>query len=240
MSLPRIRQYTPPDPEEQARLAQEIKRHQRAQARRRTRERPLRRRLLEAQGLPLRDLEAAVNCICSCHPRADTSLHRAGRSCPCQQTNTQRKASFRRLTKIIAELASTESGFSQMDHAVERRAQELDVTASIASPGAPFALIGKVGNRGFYLRERHDRYRVTVSPDDHPESDPWSAERESATVDIAEGTSADFEGEDGSFFAANALDIAVIAVRTYLRRQKCTHQTLRDARYCPDCGLLLQ
>ncbi|MGH3752049.1 MAG: hypothetical protein ACRDRP_05015 [Pseudonocardiaceae bacterium] len=93
---------------------------------------------------------------------------------------------------------------------------------------------GTVDGRGFYLRERHGYYRVTIAPDDDPAADPWELPAERATLDIADGEDDDLTGPDGGYDVAHALGVAVHAVRTFLARRECEHQQCRtlDAGTC--------
>lgn len=77
----------------------------------------------------------------------------------------------------------------------------------------------------------------TVAPDDEPGLDPWTAAATRTTLDIASGSEDELDapGEPGG--STKALDVAVAAVRGFLRRRACAHPDAR--RYCPDCGAAL-
>jgi hypothetical protein len=77
-------------------------------------------------------------------------------------------------------------------------------------------LAGTVDGRGFYLRERHGSWRVTVAPDEDPGSDPWTADPSVPTFDIADGD-ADRLFVEGDFSVVRALDVAVAPVRSSCR-----------------------
>jgi hypothetical protein len=205
------------------------------------RTRPVRRAMMEVSGVPLRDLDAALGCLCGCHPRIDLELHGGGANCPCQQTPEERRAAF---DSFLAALPASDPDDAQRAAAekasFDARAAELEVTATVAVSAAPFVITGTVDGRGFYLRERHGVWRVTIAPDDEPGIDPWAAPVERATLDVASGSDDDLVDPEGGFGAVRALDVAVTAVRTYLRQCACPHTTApRHARYCPRCGTAL-
>ncbi|SDX57128.1 hypothetical protein SAMN05660209_00732 [Geodermatophilus africanus] len=123
--------------------------------------------------------------------------------------------------------------------ALAARAAELGVRARIAVDGAPFVLAGTVDGRGFYLRERHGLWRVTIAPDEDPGVDPWTAGPSVPTLDIADGD-ADRLLVKGGFDVTRALDVAGGAVRSFLRQQACAHgRALSGDRFCPVCGAAL-
>ncbi|MGH3444566.1 MAG: hypothetical protein ACRDPB_04250, partial [Nocardioidaceae bacterium] len=62
---------------------------------------------------------------------------------------------------------------------------------------APFVITGRVDGRGFYLRERHGSYTVTVASDDDPGADPWGRPADQMTLDIAEGDESDLLDSNG-------------------------------------------
>lgn len=99
-------------------------------------------------------------------------------------------------------------------------------------------IVGNCDGRGFYLRERHGTYRVTISADEDPSADPWSADPTATSIDIAEGGEHEF-WIDGEFSEVAALRIAVAAVRTALARNTCSHRTMGAEPYCPGCGVRL-
>ena len=119
--------------------------------------------------------------------------------------------------------------------------EELGVTAQWRGVAAPFVITGNADGRGFYLRERHGYYRVTIAPDDDPAADPWELPAERATLDIADGEDDDLTGPDGGYDVAHALIVAVHAVRTFLARRECEHQQPTDPRqlFCAWCGVRL-
>ncbi len=134
------------------------------------------------------------------------------------------------------------------DHAAEpghdRFAEQvavLGVAARVACAAAPVVITGTVDGRGFYMRERHERYRVTIAPDDDPATDPWDLPAECLTLDIAAGDSEDLTDSDGRFDLVVALRVAVDAVRTFLQRRSCSHLGLASlgVAYCARCGVRL-
>jgi hypothetical protein len=203
---------------------------------------PARRTTIEA-GPALRDVDAAVKCHCSCHPRpADPAKHDGGTSCPCQDTEADRSARRAVALSALSELAESvqdeERSLDARREGIIAEADSLGVTARIEVWAAPFVIVGVCNGRGFYLRERHGDYRVTISGDDDPASDPWTADRTETSIDIAAGD--DRELTDGSHRSdAVALRVAVNAVRTALARNECAHRSVLDGPHCPSCGVRL-
>ena len=117
-------------------------------------------------------------------------------------------------------------------------AATLEVEARIEVLAAPFVIVGTCGGRGFYLRERHGRYRVTIAPDEDPGSDPWTADPTETSIDVAAGDDDELVSS-GAFSPAVALRIAVTAVRTAVARNACPHRRVDSDPYCPACGLPL-
>jgi hypothetical protein len=239
---PRPRQWSPL-PEQQTAAAATSSHAE--QQERRAIERPLREAMIAAlaeQGVALRDPPAALGCPCGCHPRLDLGAHGgAGQGgCSCQQTPEERAAAVQRLFGSLAEVRSELDGVrAEEQKAVAARAAELRVQARIAVGGAPFVLAGTVDGRGFSLRERHGLWRVTIAPDEGPGIDPWTADPSVPILDIADGD-ADRLLVDGSFDVTRALDVAVGAVRSFLRQRVCAHgRALPGDRFCPACGAAL-
>lgn len=160
---PRRRQLVPPTPEEAQRLA------------------------AVRAGPPLRDPEAAADCHCGCHPKAaDAELHDGGRSCGCQLTPEKRHLALKEFTEQLNDLDPDPGRLVRRGGARSAR-RELGVSATWWLVAAPFVITGNVDGRGFYLRERHGSYRVTIAPDDDPGADPWELPAERLTLDIAGG-----------------------------------------------------
>ncbi|AEE47092.1 hypothetical protein [Cellulomonas fimi] len=100
---------------------------------------------------------------------------------------------------------------------------------------APWVLVDAVNGRRFALRERWGEYTLAIAPDDDPDLNPWGAPTESATITVASGTDDDLYGGTPPDYSKTATFIAA-TVRTYLRRQACTHPHNYGDRYCPACG----
>lgn len=119
----------------------------------------------------------------------------------------------------------------------EREAAVQQLFASLAAARPQPA--GTVDGRGFYLRERHGLWRVMIAPDEDPGIDPWTADPSVPTLDIADGD-ADRLLADGDSSVVRALDVAVGAVRSFLRQRTCGHgRALPGDRFCPACGTAL-
>ncbi|MCU0268050.1 MAG: hypothetical protein MUF83_05315 [Acidimicrobiales bacterium] len=243
MSLhpPRVRQYVPPSEEEiaESRAAFERDRAERGAAREAAR--PARRAAILA-GPVLRDVEAAVDCMCACHPRpADLGRHDGGQSCPCQETADERAArmtAFREVWNedIEQEYLDEERYFQKQRELVASEAEVLGVEAGTQVWAAPHVLVGVCDGRSFYLRERHGSYRVTIAPDNDPGSDPWVAEPTEPSIDIAAGDECELE-DAGRFSWVVALRVAVQAVRTAAARNLCEHRRIGSEPFCPSCGV---
>lgn len=121
---------------------------------------------------------------------------------------------------------------------VRAEAAATGVTLLSCEGMAPFVITGVVEGRFFYLRERHDVYRVAMAPDDDPLADIWK-NYDRADITVATGVSDDFLDEQGTFAALAAFRLAVNAVRVALRRRNCVHQTAEGTWFCPDCGVQL-
>lgn len=237
---PHVHRFVPPSEDEAAEARAE---HERRRAERETaREaaRPARVAAISA-GPPLRDVEAAVDCMCSCHPRpADPDRHGGGHSCPCQETEAERSTRMESLRELLNELAgdhaAQERHFEAQQDLVATEAKALGVEARIEVWGAPHVLVGVCDGRAFYLRERHGSYRVTIAPDDAPGSDPWVAEPTETSIDIAAGDDHELEDDAGLSWVV-ALRVAVGAVRTASARNACAHRRVGSEPYCPTCGV---
>jgi len=237
---PRVRRFTPPSRDEVAASRLEAEQMRRARDVAAAALAPAKRAAV-ASGPAVRDLEAAVACVCSCHPRpAQSDLHAGGVSCSCQLTPTERAAAWEAFTQSVG--AWGDDGIDA-DAAFDltATAAELGVSASVIVHGAPFVISGTCDGRGFYLRERGGTWRVTIASDDDPSADPWTLDIEQQTVDIATG-SEDELCEDGARFSPQrALRVAVEAVRNALLRDSCAHESPLDDlhRFCRRCGVPL-
>jgi len=242
MSLhpPVVRKYVPPSDEQVVRARAKFARERVEREAAREATRPARRAVILA-GPRLSNVEAAVDCTCACHPRpADADRHDGGTTCPCQQTEEDRAARMRAFHELSNELAneyeSEERHAREQNELIASEAQALGVEARIVVWAAPRVLVGICDGRGFYLRERHQNYRVTIAPDDNPGSDPWVAEPTEPSIDIAGGDEGDLQ-RDGKFSWVLALCIAVQAVRTAIARNACRHRRIGPEPFCPSCGV---
>ena len=242
---PRPRQWPSLSPEQQAAAAASAAASHAEREERRAVERPLREAMVAAQaehGIVLRDARAALDCRCGCHPRLDLGAHGgAGQvGCSCQLTPEEREAAVHQLFASLAEARPRLDALrAEEREALAARAAELRVQARIAVDAAPFVLAGTVDGRGFYLRERHEVWRVTIATDEDPGIDPWTADPSVPTLDIADGD-ADRLLVDSGFSVVRALDVAVGAVRSHLRQRACGHgRALPGDRFCPACGAAL-
>ncbi len=238
---PKVRQLVRSSPEEQATRSQEweVERAQRDQ--KRIDERPRRRAVIEL-GPSLRDVDAAVECHCGCHPRpAELETHGGGVSCACQQTPAERETLWREFEAFEPDPELVEEQRMRTEE-FEREATRLGVQATVRVEAFPFVIGGVVDGRGFYMRERSGSYRITIAHDDNPLDDPWSSDAEVPTIDIAVGSEAEFRDENGTPSQTLTLQITVQSIRTYLLRGNCTHETPTNAthRFCRHCGIQLQ
>lgn len=235
---PIARRLVPLTEAERAEHAAEAARRRAEVAAARTAGEPARRAAILA-GPPLRDVDAAVACRCSCHPRpADPDRHDGGATCSCQLTPEERRQIR---DELFADLPDDGGYWDEVHGRLEAdlaaEAAALGVEATLTATFAPFVITGTCDGRAFYLRERHGSYRVTIATDDDPTADPWRAEASVPSIDVAGGDEHELCDADG-LSGAVALRAAVDAVRTTLARSRCTHRT--DAGpYCPGCGVAL-
>jgi hypothetical protein len=200
-----------------------------------------RRRTALLNGPQLTDVDAALECICSCHPRLEhPDTHNGGASCPCQLSKTERAAQL--------ESALTALSALQDDASAERRKQRRAETEQAATRlgcvvhriggAAPFTIYGSVAGYEFYLRERHGSWRLEVVPSDLHGTDPFYADTARFTTTIiAEGDEDSLYGEL-PYGEAHALEVAVGAVVAYARTTACEHETRTSAEhlFCRYCG----
>jgi hypothetical protein len=239
---PTERRFVLPSPEEQEQRTAEVLAQRTESDARIATLIPAKREALQAGPL-LRDLEAAVACGCSCHPRpALPDSHDGGVTCHCQQTPGERKAAFNKLFEFTGEEWEAERIWEERVTAeFQVEAERLGVTAKVVIQAAPLVITGTCDGRAFYLRERHGSWRVTIATDNDPLADPWESPLEETTIDIASGEDNDFNNEDGFFSLAIALRVAVTSVRGALLRNCCQHEEPDvDAHlYCRWCGVAL-
>lgn len=196
---------------------------------------PLRRALIAAAG-ELRDVDAAVDCRCGCHPRV-SELHDGGATCGCQLTDDERAEAQRRLLDTLAELHDSFEPRARDDEAAAvARAGELDVELRSYGGLAPLVCRGVVDGHGFFLRERHGSWQVVVTahPDGH---DPWGDGHEDDQL-IASGDESALLDHDGRVDPGLVVTAAVVAVRRWLLAD-CPHPDVTgrdDTNFCPRCG----
>jgi hypothetical protein len=239
---PTEHRHVPPSPQEQAHFAVEAAAIRAEFAARRNALKPAKRAVL-AIGSPLRDIEAAVDCGCSCHPSPGDPDSHDGGLCRCQQTDAERGAARATLLSFF-DGEDYEAERERDEHfaaELQAEAERLGVTATVKVPAAPFVITGVCDGRAFYLRERHGSWRVTIASDDHPLDDPRESSRDQTTIDIASGEDDDFNDESGHFSQAVALRVTVASVRDALLRNTCEHETPDNVehRFCRRCGVAL-
>ncbi|CAN5748607.1 hypothetical protein BH23ACT10_BH23ACT10_13100 [soil metagenome] len=181
---------------------------------------------LEAAGLSdLRDAEAALACVCTCHLRRfgqpSDDFHDAGATCPCQLTIDQRRAVR---DDWLAELDRFHASAAGKALAVStRRAREqaaaeagrLGMSITIESQFVPLAISGTLRDTTFWFRERGGSWRLHV---DGPEG-----------AQIASGVS------DPT--PADAVALIFDHLDRYRRSRHCEHVTTETADvFCRQCG----
>jgi hypothetical protein len=234
MQEPTLNRYIPPTEADLEDQRRSLERRRAELADRRAAEAPRRRAVL-ATGPALRDIAAAVECRCSCHPRpAEFTLHDGGADCPCQHTEEERRAAWDELFGILADRVDEDPARPSLREMLAERAETLGVEIRDVLDAAPFVISGVVDGRGFYLRERHGSWALVVAGDDDPAADVWRAPRTDPSITVATGDEADLV-VDGAFSATMALDLAVDAVRLFELRRRCGHRTA--GRFCPTCGV---
>lgn len=192
------------------------------------------RRVRELAGMEgtLRDMQAALECACSCHDGAE-KLHDGGITCPCQQTQEERAAS---LDEALRALSAWQD---DPEYQAARAAAEAEFSAAADAlgahieqhgGGAPYIIIGNVDGQSFYFRERSDWWTVEIA--DLKNGETWRYD--TASILVAEGSS-DALVDAGAGYEPVALRIAVEAVRTFLTRRACTHPG--ESTWCADCGV---
>lgn len=196
------------------------------------REAPARRAVLLC-GPPLADVEAAVECKCSCHPRPGQSeLHAAGAECGCQLTPEQRTVrsaeASEALRRLLNERVADEPAEDSYRARVLAAAADEGAVVTTFMSAAPFVVAGTVDGYSFYLRERHDMWRLVVAGADDPGADVWNTRPPGALV-IDEGTT-----DSWDFDSVEHVRRAVRTVRDFVARRTCPHAGARA--WCPDCG----
>lgn len=186
-----------------------------------------RRALLTVQPGRVRDLDAAANCACSCHPQPGRGSHPNG-ICPCQLSPGERRQLLDRLLDVSRaqpELISADEG-----ERIAGAAAALHMTADVQSTWAPWVITGTVDGHAFHLRERSQLYvlRLATQPE-RPNEDPADG------TEIKAGLIGDLSGEHGPDITI-ALRFIAATIRTHLRQAECPHPHAPGDRYCPRCG----
>lgn len=196
-----------------------------------------RQRALLSVGDSVRDIEAALACQCSCHPRV-SAIHGGGATCPCQLSSEERAERVEEAFKILLTLREPDDERSEREATFAACAAALGVEIRSYGGMAPFTIHGVVDGRAFWFRERHDLWRVEIAPDEQPLADLEQVHAFSVIV-VGEGGSEDLE--QGNAFDVAALQVACDAVRLFLLRRECVHETHllggAAARFCGACGV---
>lgn len=180
----------------------------------------------------LRDMDAALECACSCHDGAE-NLHDGGITCPCQQTQEERSAA---LDEVLRTLSAWQD---DPEYQAARAAAEAEFAAAAAElgahidrhgGGAPYVIEGKVDGQRFYFRERSDWWTVEIA--DMKDGETWRYD--TASILVAEGSSDTLDDAEEKY-ETQALRIAVEAVRTFLARRACAHPG--EGAWCAACGV---
>ena len=241
LTPPVERRYVPPSPAERALLAADAQAQREKFDAEREALKPARLAALAAGPL-LRDLDAAVECSCACHPTPPSpNSHDGGATCHCQQTYDERIAARRALFDDLGDWDAEREWEERVNAELQSEAVALGVSAAIVVQAAPMVISGVCDGRAFYLRERHGSWGVTIAPDDEPLVDPWASPLDAPSIDIASGDATDFQDDDGRSSRGLALRVAVTAVRAALLRNQCAHEEpeLATHRFCRFCGVFL-
>jgi hypothetical protein len=237
MAVPRrIPPFPPPNPEHVAATkARAAERRERYEA-----ERPTRLAMLDL-GPELRDVDAAADCWCACHPRpADQGLHDGGARCPCQGTVEDRAEALANLREILPYPTPEEDARRDAEVAAfDAAAEALGVEVKQWGGMAPFQISGVVAGRAFYLRCRHGAWALTIADDNDPLGDPVPGL--GVTIRVAEGDEDDlFDDGSGRPGPVVALHTAVRAITDFLTRRTCLHVSPGAMiAFCPYCGVRL-
>ncbi|KQR17256.1 hypothetical protein [Cellulomonas sp. Leaf334] len=189
------------------------------------------RALLERIPDGLHDLDAAAQCGCACHPTPGTPIH-GGLPCQCQRPPAD-GLSLAEIMETAGPTQPEDDGGSNEE--LEQAALEFGIEAREVVPGGPWVVSGSCDGLGYYLRDRGDRFRVVVAPDEDPNLDPWEAPPEQVTLELASGSSHSL-WDDGHLSPRLALRLVASVVRTYRRQQACTHPHSSIDRFCALCG----
>lgn len=222
---------------EAEKLRQSAQEHRRRARESRERETSRRRAFLsnmsasELETAGVEDLEAAAACSCSCHPSPGDPAAHGGNRCLCQQSEQERREATGRWLEQLQQASQDLSAHHDAERrAVGEAAEELGVTLEQAGGAAPYQIIGSVDGVRFYLRERHDSWRLQI-PDEEAGDDGDPVGFDTGVYVIAEGTSDSLYREGDPTWP---LRLAVEEIRSHLRRRACEH--LQARAFCPDCG----
>jgi len=180
----------------------------------------------------LRDMDAALECPCTCHDGGG-NLHDGGITCPCQQTQEERTAALDEALKALSTWQDDPAYQAARDAAEAEfaaTAEALGAHIDRHGGGAPYVIEGEVDGQRFYFRERNDWWTVEIS--DLKNGEPWRYDK--ASILVGEG-SGDTLTDAGEQYETEALQIAVDAVRTFLARRACTHPG--EGTWCAVCGV---
>lgn len=249
MKTPKVNQWpqqTPEQAQEARQRAQEWTSKLEAQ---RAAERPWKLKLLQA-GPQLRSVDAALDCPCGCHPRIDVTTHDGGSTCTCQDTTPELKeARGRQAREALTSLRGmwdnpeTQAMEAAQREAMESTAAKLGVQLKSWGGVAPFQMEGVVDGLSFYVRERHQVYRVHVAP---PERPLHFVEGEGrlgqGDIVIDDGDEDDLYAGESDYEKVNALVNVARTIRDYQRRAGCSHILTNEGgsiqfRFCPVCGV---
>lgn len=186
-------------------------------------------------GPALSNLDAALDCGCSCHPRpAASALHDGGLSCPCQKTPAQRRADLDEALALLSDIGkASKRGMDKLRAAASDMAREIGLDLLRLDVSVPFVVSGSLDGRSFYLRERHDVYDVLMSEDTSFSGDLWLADASTPVVVIRSGVSEDISS-DGSIDPLLALSRCAMWVKDAILKENCLHPV--SGRFCADCG----
>lgn len=225
----------PPDPPDQA-VLDEFEDQARAMREEFAATKPARLAVL-ATGPPLRNIDRAADCGCSCHPSpASRSLHEGGAECPCQLTAAERAGRWDRLFEHLGEATEASEEEDRERAELAAAAAELDVEAEVRCLAFPFVVAGTCDGRSFFLREKRGHWRVEVAAD--PDcADLWGTTG-ALGIEVAAGGTVDLQDGDGELSPVVTLQLAVHAVRLSALRNICSHEQPSDEsdRFCRRCG----
>ncbi len=159
------------------------------------------------------NIEAALDCLCGCHPRAGDQHQ--GDNCRCQLSKEDaeergRKA-WEKFQAIMAPMWAEQSAVDkERDIEFVAAAEKLGVIgAAVRVQASPLVVVGTYRHVGFRLRERHGDFDIVVSED---ELTPEDHEITDVTWVIADGT----DDELGDNPYVGALQLCVEAINQYL------------------------